>query len=77
MVLVEQLRVAQASPRQLLGQLFTDDEASQIRIQYGGSVKPGNAKELLGQPNIDGALVGGASLTAEDFSSIITALENA
>ncbi len=59
--------------RQLLGELFTDEVAAQIRIQYGGSVKPGNAKELMGQPNIDGALVGGASLKADDFAGIIAA----
>ncbi|QDT07924.1 Triosephosphate isomerase [Rubripirellula lacrimiformis] len=57
--------------RKLLGELFGDDVAGQMRIQYGGSVKPGNAKELLGQPNIDGALVGGASLKVEDFMGII------
>ena len=57
----------------LLGELFTPEVADQIRIQYGGSVKPGNAKELLGQPNIDGALVGGASLKTEDFLGIIQA----
>lgn len=45
--------------------------ADQIRIQYGGSVKPGNAAELMGQEDIDGALVGGASLKAEDFNGII------
>ena len=42
-----------------------------MRIQYGGSVKPKNAKELLIQPDIDGALVGGASLEARDFIKII------
>ena len=47
--------------------------ATQTRVLYGGSVKPGNAVELLGQPNIDGALVGGASLKAEDFLGIINA----
>ena len=47
------------------------DAAATVRIQYGGSVKPSNAAELMGQPDIDGALVGGASLTAEDFSGII------
>lgn len=57
--------------RKLLGELFSDDVAGQIRIQYGGSVKPGNAKELLGQTNIDGALVGGASLKVDDFLGII------
>jgi triosephosphate isomerase (TIM) len=45
--------------------------AQQIRIQYGGSVKPDNAAELMSQPNIDGALVGGASLKAESFVAII------
>lgn len=47
--------------------------AAQVRIQYGGSVKPGNAAELLGQPDIDGALVGGASLKADSFAAIIAA----
>jgi len=45
--------------------------AAAVRIQYGGSVKPGNAPELMGQPDIDGALVGGASLDADDFARII------
>jgi triosephosphate isomerase len=44
-----------------------------VRIQYGGSVKPDNARELLGQPDIDGALVGGASLKAEDFTAVVKA----
>lgn len=57
--------------RRLLGEWFSADVASQVRLQYGGSVKPGNAKELLGQPDIDGALVGGASLKAADFAGII------
>jgi triosephosphate isomerase (TIM) len=42
-----------------------------VRIQYGGSVKPANAAELMAQPDIDGALVGGASLDAEDFAGIV------
>jgi len=49
------------------------DVADDIRIQYGGSVKPGNAKELLACPDIDGALVGGASLRAESFAGIVAA----
>ncbi len=69
----EQAEEVHAFIRKLLGELFTDDVAAQIRIQYGGSVKPGNAKELLGQPNIDGALVGGASLKVDDFVAIINA----
>jgi triosephosphate isomerase len=48
-----------------------------IRILYGGSVKPDNAAEIFAVPNVDGALVGGASLKATDFSPIITALEQA
>ena len=47
------------------------EAAGSVRIQYGGSVNPGNAKELLAQPDIDGALVGGASLAAEDFAGIV------
>jgi len=54
---------------------YNQQLAEQIRIQYGGSVKPENAKELLSQPNIDGALVGGASLKAESFLGIIAAVE--
>ena len=69
----EQAEEVHAFIRKLLGGLFSDDVAAQIRIQYGGSVKPANAKELLGQPNIDGALVGGASLKADDFAAIIAA----
>ena len=48
-------------------------EADSVRILYGGSVKPGNAAELLSQPDIDGALVGGASLDPEDFARIVEA----
>ncbi|KAA1261217.1 Triosephosphate isomerase [Rubripirellula obstinata] len=67
----EQAEEVHAFLRKLLGEIFSADVADQIVIQYGGSVKPGNAKELLGQPNIDGALVGGAALKAEDFIGII------
>ena len=47
------------------------EAAASVRIQYGGSVKPTNAAELMGQPDIDGALVGGASLVADDFARIV------
>ena len=50
--------------------------ADQLRIQYGGSVKPHNAAELLAQPDIDGALVGGAALSAESFAAIIKASQS-
>ena len=49
------------------------DEGAKIRILYGGSVKPANATELMSVPNVNGALVGGASLTALDFYGILTA----
>ena len=56
--------------RRVLNDLFGEETGAQIRIQYGGSVKPENIKELMEQPNIDGALVGGASLKADSFSKI-------
>ena len=57
--------------RNLLGDIFDKDTARVVRIQYGGSVKPGNARELMGQNDVDGALVGGASLDIRNFSEII------
>jgi len=59
--------------RTLLADMYNATVADEVRIQYGGSVKPGNAAELLAQSDIDGALVGGASLKAEDFIAIIEA----
>ena len=66
----DQAQEVHAFIRSLLRDLF-GDVAEDVRIQYGGSVKPGNAAELMGQPDIDGALVGGASLKAADFAAII------
>jgi len=54
----------------LIGQ-FDENVAKRVRVQYGGSVKPTNARELMEQPDVDGALVGGASLDARSFSDII------
>jgi triosephosphate isomerase len=59
--------------RRLLGELYDADTAEAIRIQYGGSMKPSNAEELLGQKDIDGGLIGGASLKADDFKGIVLA----
>jgi len=59
--------------RQLLVKLFGDATAQKIRILYGGSMKPANAPELLAQPDIDGGLIGGASLEARSFLELITA----
>jgi triosephosphate isomerase len=60
-----------AHVRSVLGAMYDAETAAGIRVQYGGSVKPGNVRELLGQPDIDGALVGGASLAADDFALIV------
>lgn len=57
--------------RKLMEDRYNKEVAESVRIQYGGSVKPDNAAELLAQPNIDGALVGGASLKVEPFVGII------
>ena len=59
--------------RELVTAMFDSSVADKVRIQYGGSVKAANAKELLGQSDIDGALVGGASLDAKGFADIIKA----
>jgi triosephosphate isomerase len=57
--------------RGILAGLYDDRAAEAVRLQYGGSVKPGNASELMAVPDIDGALVGGASLKADSFLEII------
>ena len=57
--------------RQTVADLFGQDVADSVRIQYGGSVKPENIKDYMAKENIDGALVGGASLKAADFSAIV------
>ncbi|MDR0886366.1 MAG: triose-phosphate isomerase [Clostridiales Family XIII bacterium] len=57
--------------RSEIADLYSQEEADKVRIQYGGSVKAANAKEILTQPNIDGALVGGASLVPADFLGIV------
>ncbi len=62
--------------RGVVAELCGADAASAQRVLYGGSVKPGNAAELLAQPDIDGALVGGASLQVADFTAIAGAAEN-
>ncbi len=66
----EQSQDAHRFTREVIGELFGEDVAARIRIQYGGSVKPGNTAELMSQPDVDGALVGGASLDPVSFSEI-------
>ena len=71
----DQAQEVHAMIRRLLGEIYDDATARNVQIQYGGSVKPDNANELLNCPDIDGALVGGASLKADDFAKIISAAD--
>ncbi len=71
----EQAQAMHAFIRTVLRENYPAFVADSVRIQYGGSVKPHNAQALLSQPDIDGALVGGASLTAEAFLGILTAVQ--
>lgn len=66
-----QAQEAHAFVRSVISELYGADAAGKIRIQYGGSVKPGNAAELMACPDIDGALIGGASLEPQSFLDII------
>lgn len=66
----EQAQEAHAFIRGLLKEQFGDAIADATRIQYGGSVKPENVKEIMGQPDVDGALVGGASLKPDSFAAL-------
>jgi len=67
----QQAQEAHAFIRGVLAKMFDDSVAKKVRIQYGGSVKPSNARELMSRPDVDGALVGGASLEARSFADII------
>jgi len=59
--------------RRLLAEIANAEVAASVRIQYGGSMKPANAKELMDQPDIDGGLIGGAALKADSFADIVKA----
>ncbi|HRX87309.1 MAG TPA: triose-phosphate isomerase [Phycisphaerae bacterium] len=69
----DQAQAVHAFVRAKLGGIYGATAAQQLRIQYGGSVKPGNAAELFSCPDVDGGLVGGACLAADDFAAIIRA----
>ncbi|ACF13008.1 Triose-phosphate isomerase [Chloroherpeton thalassium ATCC 35110] len=71
----EQAQEVHAFIRGIVKDMFGEEVANELRIQYGGSVKTSNAKELFGMPDIDGGLIGGASLNAEDFVEIIKSAE--
>jgi triosephosphate isomerase (TIM) len=70
---IEQIDEIHKHIRTVLGEMFSGSFADKVRIQYGGSVKPSNAKEILSLEHVDGALVGGAALKAMDFIEIIKA----
>jgi triosephosphate isomerase len=72
----EQAQEAHAFIRSVLASMFDQDTANKVRIQYGGSVKPSNMDELIAQPDVDGALVGGASLESGSFYEIVKAVIN-
>lgn len=57
--------------REVVQQMYSDEVSEELRIQYGGSVKPANVEEIMNESDIDGALVGGASLKPEDFVSLV------
>ncbi|MDB9859468.1 triose-phosphate isomerase, partial [Flavobacteriaceae bacterium] len=61
--------------RNTLSEVFDTDVSQDVSILYGGSVKPGNAKEIFGKEDVDGGLIGGAALNATDFTAIINAFE--
>lgn len=67
----EQAQQVHAMIRKLLAEMFDADTAENIRIQYGGSAKPANTAELMENPDVDGLLVGGASLKVDDFAAMI------
>jgi triosephosphate isomerase len=69
----EQAQEIHAYIRSLMAEKYGKEVANEISILYGGSCKPGNAKELFACPDIDGGLIGGASLKAKDFMGIVTA----
>lgn len=69
----EQAQDMHAFIRKTLSKKYGDETANTVSILYGGSVKPGNAKEIFSKPDVDGGLIGGAALNAEDFYSIVNA----
>jgi triosephosphate isomerase len=69
----DQAREAHQNVRKVLARLYGEAAAQATRIQYGGSVTASNAVELMAQPGIDGALVGGASLKPQEFAAIVEA----
>ncbi|MEL7497529.1 MAG: triose-phosphate isomerase [Planctomycetota bacterium] len=71
----EQAQAVHADLRKIIAEHYNPETSENVRILYGGSVKPANAADLMSQPDIDGALVGGASLKSDSFSAIIESAE--
>ncbi|WP_375253417.1 triose-phosphate isomerase [Dokdonia donghaensis] len=69
----EQAQDMHAFIRKTVAETYNEEVAENVTILYGGSVKPGNAKEIFGKPDVDGGLIGGASLKADDFFEIVNA----
>ena len=69
----EQAQEMHAHIRAVLAAKYDDAIAQSISVLYGGSVKPANAQEIFAQPDVDGGLIGGASLKADDFAAIVNA----
>jgi triosephosphate isomerase len=70
----EQAQEMHAFIRKTIGEAFDSSVANNVSILYGGSVKPGNAEEIFSKPDVDGGLIGGASLVADDFIAIVKAI---
>ena len=70
----DQAQEMHAFIRKIVAAAYTEELAQQVSILYGGSVKPGNAAEIFSKPDVDGGLIGGASLVAEDFVAIISGI---
>ncbi len=70
----EQAQEMHAFVRKTIAEAYNDDIAANVSILYGGSVKPANAKEIFSKPDVDGGLIGGAALAADDFVAIIKAI---
>jgi triosephosphate isomerase len=70
----EQAQEMHAFIRKTITDAYTPAIANNVSILYGGSVKPGNANEIFSKPDVDGGLIGGASLVADDFAAIIRAI---
>lgn len=70
----EQAQEMHAFIRNTIAKAYNDEVADKVTILYGGSVKPGNSKEIFSKPDVDGGLIGGASLKCDDFTAIVEAI---